>query len=67
MNADLVAERDALARRLAAGWDRCAAATTDGTPAETVEEWEAFWERLLREYEAIEDRLAAGRGEGDGE
>lgn len=62
--APLVAERDALAARLAAGWDRCAAAATDGTPAAELARWGRRWIELLRAYERCCDRLAAGEGRG---
>lgn len=51
---DLEWRRESLARRLEDGYRRIDQAIAAG---EDVAEWERFWIRLLREYEAICDTL----------
>lgn len=50
MSAALVEQRDRLAARLEDGWNRLTQAEAAG--ADTTE-WEAFWAKLLQEYEAV--------------
>lgn len=51
----LVAQRNALVDRLETGTRQIEQMRQAG---EDVERWEAFWVRLLRQYETVCDRLA---------
>ena len=52
-------DREKLAKleaRLQDGFQRIGEAMNSGV---AVDDWQAFWEKLLKEYEAISDELAA--------
>lgn len=54
----LLEQRDRLAARLEDGWNRLTQAEAAGTD---TAEWEAFWNKLLQEYEAVCHQLAEAR------
>jgi hypothetical protein len=56
MSAATVEERDRLEARLHDGWSRIEQADAAG---QDVAAWESFWIALLREYEAVSQRLDA--------
>lgn len=51
----LLEQRDRLAARLEDGWSRLTQAEAAGA---NTSEWEAFWTKLLQQYEAVCRELA---------
>ena len=52
-----------LEQRLQDGFRKIAEATSQGTAVDRVEKWEAVWVDVLREYEALNDEIAAHEAE----